>query len=391
MKKLLALLMALALLAPAAMAEATHEGAGYDSPEDAVLAYVDALNRGDVDDMLATFALETFADHCDTDAYLVRLQTINPVTIYGVPVNGAYSRSLLINARRAQIANVLMQQYMEISAALNGSVVELRDDESRLEMEARFQNSPANAWEGSVQFVNWINPALVDEKIAYPMNLLNGAVQAAYYGADDVDWKIAHLTLNGANGVLFMQCVKYGDRWYNGELSGLPGMVMGLPTNSAGMVVEGVMDFGVDLSALNNPLLLLTQTEGAQLLNGNAASDLAGTRWQLERVDGADVTVQADADAAAADGGPSAWVELRFMRIGALLDARLSAALAQALEVKARVLTGMAWRENEGAPEVLMLMWRGGGIDPENCRLERDGDTITLTTGNGIALVFGRK
>lgn len=390
MKRLMAILLGLMLLLSVASAETRHEGTGYDTPEDAVLAYVEALNRGDVDDMLATFALESFADHCDPDAFLVRMRAFNPATIGGVPVNGAYARSLLVNARYAQIANVLMQQYMEISAALEGMMVPLEDSEARAEMEARFANSPLNAWAGNAQFVNWINPALVEEKIALPMNLANSTLQTAYYGADDIDWKVAHLTLGGAQAVLFMQCVKYGDRWYNGELSGLPGAILGLPFNSAGMVVEGVTDYGVDLSALNNPLALLTQTEGTRLFNANAKSDLAGTRWQLERVEGADVAVKADAGAAAQDGGRGAWVELHFTRLGALLDTRLSPELAQAMEVDTRVLTGMAWRESNGALEVLMLNWRGAGIDTEGCRLERSGDALTLTTGNGIALVFRR-
>lgn len=390
MKKLWALLLALALLVPAALAETKHEGSGYDSPEDAVMAYIEALNRGDVDDMIATFAMESFADHCDTDAYLLRMQQINPTAIYGVPVNGAYSRSLLINARRAQLSNALMQQYMEVSAALNGYVVDLKDGASRAEMEGRFENSAANAWEGRVQFVQWINPGLLDEKMANAMNLTNSALQTAYYGADDIDWKIAHLTLNGAQALLLMQCVKYGDRWYNAELSGMPGMILGLPYNSAGMVIAGVMDDDFDLSALSNPLLALAKTEGSALLDANAASDLAGTRWQLARVDGADVAVTSDADAAAQDGGRSAWVELKFTRLGALLDARLSPALAEALEVETRVLTGMAWQDRGDAPEVLMLRWRGAGIEAEGCRLERVGDALILTTGNGIALIFGR-
>lgn len=390
MKKLWALLLALALLVPAALAERTHEGAGYDTPEDAVLAYIEALNRGDVDDMLATFAMETFADHFDADACLVRMKAISPTLIYGVPINGAYSRSLLINARYAQIANMLMQQYMLILDPQGGVMVQLEDDAARAEMEARFANSPMNAWEGNAQFVGWINPALLDERMTMGQNLANAALQASYYGADDVDWKVAHLTLNGAQALLLMQCVKYGDRWYNGELSGMPGMVLGLPVNYAGMLIEGVTDNDFDLSALNNPLLALTQTEGSALLDANAASDLPGTRWLLTRVDGADVTVATDADAAARDGGRSAWVELKFTRLGALLDVRLSAELAQALESDTRKLVGMSWYESDGAYEVF-LMWRGAGIESEGSRLERSGDEMTLTTGNGIALVFGKE
>ena len=391
MKKLLAILMALALLAPAALAENRHEGEGYDTPEEAVMAYVEALNRGDVDDMMATFAMETFVDHCDADAYLTRMRASNPTTIYGVPVSGAYSRSLLINERYAQIVNVLMRQYMEISASMNGMSIALDDAQAREEMEARFANSPANAWEGNAAFVNWINPALLNEKIVYPMNMANSATQTAHYGADDIDWKVALLNLNGAPAVLFMQCAKYGDRWYNAELGGLPGMVLGLTVQSAGMAIVGQTDDGIDLSALSNPLLMLMQTEGSQLLTANAASDLAGTRWQLIRVDGADVAVKADAAEAARDGGRGACVELKLTRLGALLDARLSAALAEALETDTRVLVGMAWWDRGDALEVPMLMWHGAGIDPENCRLERDGDELVLTTGNGIALVFERK
>ena len=390
MRKLLAMILAFALLIPGALAEIRHEGPGYDTPEEAVLAYIEALNRGDVDDMLATFALETFVDNCDADAYLTRMQQVNPMAIYGVPVNGAYSRSLLINARCAQIVNVLMYQYKEISANLNNTVVTLEDAQARAEMEQRFADSPANAWEGTTAFVRWINPALVSDKLAHPMNQCNGALQTVYYGADDIDWKIAHLALGGAPAILFMQCAKYGDRWYNGELSGLPGMNMNLPATSAGMVIEGVMDDFVDLSALYNPLIGLQQTEGSAMLDANAASDLAGTRWQLARVDGADVTVKSDAEETALDGGRSVWAELKLMRIGALLDVRLSAELIHEGE-EPRMLVGMAWQDRGDALEVPLILWRGPDTNPEDNRLERSGDELILTTGNGISLVFTRK
>ena len=43
MRKLLVLILAFALLIPGALAEIRHEGPGYDTPEEAVLAYVEAL------------------------------------------------------------------------------------------------------------------------------------------------------------------------------------------------------------------------------------------------------------------------------------------------------------------------------------------------------------
>ena len=69
MKKPIVFLLILALACsflPFAAAESGRlEGAGYDTPEEALLAYIDALNRGDVGGMLSTFALESYVEHAD--------------------------------------------------------------------------------------------------------------------------------------------------------------------------------------------------------------------------------------------------------------------------------------------------------------------------------------
>ena len=192
MKKLLAILMVLALLAPAALAEIRHESEGYDSPEAAVEAYVEALNRGDVDDMIAAFAIESFVDRCDAETALQYLQSINPMLLAAVPVNGAYSRSLLINARRAQIANRLFQQYIQISAQLDNMAVPLQESAERQEMLEKFANSPANAWEGNVELVGWVNPALLSDKIAYfhgKDRHVNDTMGCAV-GDGEIDWPL---------------------------------------------------------------------------------------------------------------------------------------------------------------------------------------------------------
>ena len=288
MKKLLAILMALALLAPAALAEVRHESEGYDSPEAAVEAYVEALNRGDADGMLSAFAIESFVDHCDAEAAMQRLQSISPVTFITMPVNGAYSRSLLINARRAQITNSLVQQYIQISAQLDYMAVPLQDAAARQEMLDRFADSPANAWEGNVTLVGWVNPALLSDKIAYPMNMVSAMLQSAYYDPDDLAWEVARLNVAGEDAVLLLQCAKYGDRWYIAELSGIPGMVLGIPVTAAGMIFASDPDMGGVIGVLSRPLAVLDALGAARLLDANAASDLPGTRWTLANIGGVD-------------------------------------------------------------------------------------------------------
>ena len=390
MKKLLAILMALALFAPAALAEIRHESEGYDSPEAAVEAYVEALNRGDVDDMIATFAIESFVDRCDAQTALQYLQSINPMLLAAVPVNGAYARSLLINARRAQIANRLFQQYIQISAQLDNMAVPLQDAAARQEMLDRFANSPANAWEGNVALAGMVNPALLSDKIAYPMNMVSAMLQSAYFDPDDLAWEAAHLNVAGENAVLLMQCAKYGDRWYNEELSGIPGMVLGIPVIDAGMIFASDSEMGSLMGLLSSPLAALGASDATRLLDANAASDLPGTRWTLTEIGGVDgATVCGEPDEPTQASGMAAWGELKFMRVGALVNLRVSPAASQALGVdEQRLYLGMAWTDMNGALELLEM--RGTGIrpEPEGNSVALEGDALTLNLWNGVALTF---
>ena len=390
MKRLLAILTVLALLIPASLAEARHEGPGYDTPEEAVLAYIDALNRGDVDDMLSAFALETFVDHCDAETAMQRLQSISPTALITVPVNGAYSRSLLINARRAQITNSLVQQYIQISAQLDYMAVPLQDAAARQEMLDRFADSPANAWEGNVTLVGWVNPALLSDKIAYPMNMVSAMLQSAYCDPDDLAWEVARLNVAGEDAVLLLQCAKYGDRWYIAELGGMPGMVLGIPVTAAGMIFASDPDMGSMIGVLSSPLAVLDALDAARLLDANAASNLPGTRWALTGIGGVDgATVCGEPDEPAQAGGLAAWGELKFMRVGALAAIRVSPAASQALGTdEQRLYLGMAWTDMNGSLELLEMRGTGVRPEPEGNSIALDGDTLTLNLWNGVTLTF---
>ena len=46
------------------------EGAGYKTPEDAVMAYAEYLKNGDMEGMISTFAVESYVEHFDMRAHL---------------------------------------------------------------------------------------------------------------------------------------------------------------------------------------------------------------------------------------------------------------------------------------------------------------------------------
>ncbi|MBO4926517.1 MAG: hypothetical protein J5472_08560 [Clostridia bacterium] len=398
MKRMLTLLLALSLLLPCigALSEGGRlEGEGFASPEDAVTAYLDAMNRGDVGEMLSTFALETFAEHVIPEMYNRRLGMFSMQSFSGVPITDEYSRSLAANARYGMLAESLMQQYIEAGAALQGMTIAPLGTEEMQRIRNGFAASPMRETAGRVEFVKWVSPvALTGGRIAMPMNRLNSATQRAYAGADDLMEMAAHIRVNGVDGLLLMGCAKYGDRWYNLEFGGLTGSIMGL-------------------NRYEQILKLLTTTEDMQLALAMAAntfpdvtarweacreSGLPGTKWALTEMNVPGVTVRADADAALGDAGQSVWAELKlYGTCGGLVTIRVSPALQEALQMPYdSSCVGIAWQAADGKMETDMIramVKNDIQLNFEECTgsLEPGADRIVFRFADGTEAVFAKQ
>ena len=388
MKRFLCVLLILALLVPAALAEsgAKLEGPGYDTPEAAVLAYLDGLNAGDAQAMLSTFAYESLADHANPRAFLERMQTFIYNYTNAVPLTGDYARSLMTSARYGKLAGYLANQFIELSAHLEGKNEILRDSAAIDALMDKFDQSPVNGWQGHVEFVRWISPAALTDKYALPQNMMNIALQTEYAGADDVAELAAQVRLNGVDAVQGMQCVRYGDRWYNLDMFTILSAILGLDSFSAGMAFPKDED---EANALRTALNPSANFEQQTLLTLCASSALAGTRWQLSSLNGADAVV-AEAAEAAASGANAVYGELRIHRTGgALVNLRFSADLADALGADGgRAKVALAWADVLGT-----LGLRGARawhleLSVDDMQLRRNGDTLVFTLDNGIEAVF---
>ena len=83
MKKISAILLAIALsITLCACGSRKVEGNGYNSPEEALLAYAEALKTGNVDNILSTFAVETYVERFDLAEYWDNIGTVHPSGLY---------------------------------------------------------------------------------------------------------------------------------------------------------------------------------------------------------------------------------------------------------------------------------------------------------------------
>ena len=172
MKKLLICLLALMLTVPAlaeapgglrprrravraeVAADVRFEGEGYESPEEAVVAYLEALKKGDVEGMLATFAIETYVAEMDAQADLERMGVFQPSYGMRLPLGGDYQRQVAVAVRYGQLAESLASQWMLYSwpdgyAAFDGASVALNEDgDAEAFLAGLAEGDAAALWQG---------------------------------------------------------------------------------------------------------------------------------------------------------------------------------------------------------------------------------------------------
>ena len=254
MKKLLICLLALLLAAAPALGEDLPswvtdggdaareplEGPGFGSAEEAVTAYLEAMKNGDVEGMLATFAIETYVDEGDPLAYLTRIKTFFPGSAEGLPTGDPYLRELAVACRYADLVERLCQQYLFFSwpqayGDFNGGGLVLREES---EVEAFLEALSASTFSSALaeaELVEFVDPATLLETYASPANQELLAKLQASYGCDELTDVVARLDVGGEEWYQCMQCARYGERWYNLSQRANIANLLGLDSFAAGL------------------------------------------------------------------------------------------------------------------------------------------------------------
>lgn len=223
------------------------EGPGFDSPEDALTAYISALNAGDVPAMLSTFAIETYVDNMNAAEAIDRIRSISAAGYYTVPVAGPYIRGILIERRRDEISKFLYYSWLyyttvgtDFSDLGKMSPMVINDQNTLNHYLDVMETSPVETWPGHISLTAIYTPEDIRSSIpaAYfsEQTQKNMERQRLSCGADELAERVAMLNIDGANAIQFMSCVRYGDRWYNRTPMSILAMISGTEMYSGGMV-----------------------------------------------------------------------------------------------------------------------------------------------------------
>ena len=214
------------------------EGPGYDSPEEAVTAYLEAMKKGDVEGMLATFAIETYVSEMDAQADLARMGVFQPGYGMRLPLGGEYQRRVAVAARYGQLADSLAYQWMLFSwpegyeAFGDESIAFQEDGDAEAFLAGLAENDAAVRWQ-EMEVLGFVEPELMSTQ--YSDGAESRARQAASHGCDEIVSVVAKLDIGGEEWYQCMDVACYGGKWYNLSFVGYIGHLLGLSYPTAGL------------------------------------------------------------------------------------------------------------------------------------------------------------
>ena len=241
MKKLIALILSAVLcLSLGACGSSKVEGRGYKSPEDALLAYADALKAGDVSKILSTFAVETYVENYNLEEYLNLTHVYNIGT--GVLENDTpFARDLNLSRRQSGIVSNLYYMYVYMSQG-DGYLPAIYITNDHADAEDFLDDFVIDDWMEILSEMEYdddftyLDDVFEDELVDVAEDHLDDSCDL--YGCDEIVSLGLEIELDGADYLLCMDVACYDGKWYNLSPVGSIGTWLGISALSGGLCAD---------------------------------------------------------------------------------------------------------------------------------------------------------
>lgn len=209
------------------------EGEGFDTPQQAAAGYLEGFKAHDMEQMISTFAVESYADHYNMQAEMEMLQcyvfTQEDVSL--PPVNDFVKDMISYERELQMIADILVQ----------GNALYLFDEFYRNDSDVTQENETFD-WEELIEKIDWDAVQILGY---LPLESLSDFVAPEYliktqsrnaeiYGADETENCVIVYEYEGGKYCLFMETVKYNGKWYNYKIGDQVSGVLGIYAEFAG-------------------------------------------------------------------------------------------------------------------------------------------------------------
>lgn len=192
------------------------EGEGFDTPQEAAAAYLEGLKMNDMEQILGTFSVESYAENYNMQAYLeyMRYYSFLQQGSGIFPVN-AFAKDMVSYSRKEQLKKDVLEQ---------GNVLyflgKYLSDSDITQEDAPFswEELPEKIALDSIKILGFILPEEISEN--YSLEGIHRQIerQAEICGADQIEDCVIAFECAGGKYGLFLETAEYNGKWYNSQL-----------------------------------------------------------------------------------------------------------------------------------------------------------------------------
>lgn len=207
----------------------SYEGSGFSEPEDAVIAYLEALRDCDPEEMRSTFAIETMIENYDVEAAWYHngypAQRYSSYDTILLPTDIAFGYDINVERRAAYLTEKIatpfalaansafddMKSYID-ELSVKDPIIASKEDEIE-EVLDRYRRSEYERVLRSLEIVDIYEDPLGNEADSIEQEYLERLGEI--YGAEDVREYVAELEVDGNDCLFGMIVMCYDGVWYN--------------------------------------------------------------------------------------------------------------------------------------------------------------------------------
>ena len=204
------------------------EGSGFETPEEAVIWYVEELKSMDIDKMISAYAVESWEDHYQMSKELEVRKQYYGCALPWIDQKNTYARALNLENRRSTILEEITHQYLSLIGSdfyteKYGLIDLYSTDETVDELLDRVFPEVEDGFLQNITVQNFttqedINGLCGEESV-------QGYVE--YYreicGAEDFRPIAARLQVDGEDWLISFDAIEYDGRWYLFQAHGIIG------------------------------------------------------------------------------------------------------------------------------------------------------------------------
>lgn len=205
------------------------EGGGYSTATEAAVAYLEGFQKNNIDQMMTTFAVETYIDNFRLNRYVEYMGKYAVGFAY-IPNDDEYMKQLNIGHRRFRIASQIRRQYLMMTGVMSkleengdGYVINTFGETTGEELLKSIFVADDSVYLSGIEYksvsaIREFSARASDLDLEHADSVRE---EMAYLGADQVESLFANVIINHTCYKMGIDTVCYDGRWYVLQLGDL--------------------------------------------------------------------------------------------------------------------------------------------------------------------------